>query len=217
MTLPGADELRIRAFLRALHARPFGHQEHTVSIPEPRRPVTPTRVIPAGATLPARPPEPGEAPPWHTPPPPPPPPPPVPADPEPRTVEFRHVHEIVLTTADPDPEPDPSRWERLGAWLGAYVRPWHAIIALLLAVLPIPGVGYSAATIWHYTVGLARDDWGVGWGYLLGLGPLALALARLIRKGGSPLRLFAVAVTFVGSLACLSWYDPIQFLTGVPR
>ncbi|MFF1284404.1 type VII secretion-associated serine protease, partial [Streptomyces sp. NPDC058299] len=71
---PGGDELRTRYYLRRLGAHPLGHQEPTVSIPEPRRPVSPTRVIPAGAPLPARAPEPGEVPPWRTPPPPPPPP-----------------------------------------------------------------------------------------------------------------------------------------------
>lgn len=190
-------------------------------MPEPdRRPVTPTRVIPAGADLPARAPEPGEAPPWRTPPPPPPiapPPLPVPPDPQPRTVEVRHVHDIRVTLADPDPEPDPSRRERLTAWLGAYIKPWQAVIALALALLPIPGVGYSAATIWHYTVGEARDGFGAGWGYAFGLIPLALAITAIVRKGGSPLRLFALTVTFIGSFAAFSWYDPVQFLTGVAR
>ncbi|MFF5842138.1 hypothetical protein ACFY74_11795 [Streptomyces massasporeus] len=213
---PDGQELRARYLLRRLGARPFGHQEPPMHEPEPR-PVTPTRVIPAGAPLPARPPEPGEEPPWRTPPPPPPPVPPVPADPEPRIVEVRHVHEVILTSPDPDPEPDPSRWERLGGWLGAYVRPWHAVLALFLAVLPIPGVGYSAATIWHYTVGLGRDSWGIGWGYALGLIPFALAVTTLLRRGGNPLRLFFLTVTFIGSLASLSWYDPVQFLTGVAR
>lgn len=185
-----------------------------------RRSVTPTRVIPAGAPLPARAPAPGEEPPWRTPPPPPPPtvaaPVPVPPAPEPRIVEVRHVHEILLTSPEPDPEPDPSRWERLGAWLGRYVRPWHTVIGITAAVIPIPGVGYSAASVWHYTVGEGRDSFGIGWGYALGLIPLALATTVIVRKGGSPLRLFALAATFVGSFAALSWYDPIQFLTGVP-
>lgn len=182
--------------------------------------VTPTRIIPAGAPLPARSPEADEVPPWHTPPPPPPIAPtplPDPPDPEPRTVEVRHVHEIILTSPDPDPEPDPSRWERAGTWLGQTIRPWHAVIGLALAVLPIPHVGYSAATVWHYTVGLARDEWGIGAGYAFGLIPLTLAITVLVRRGGSPLRLFALAVTFIGAFASLSWYDPVQILTGVAR
>lgn len=219
---PDGQELRIRAYLRRLHARPFGHQETTVS-DDDRRPVTPTRIIPAGAELPARPPEPGEIPPWRrTPPPPPPPPvvpPPIPAQPGPdaQPLEVRHVHTVELVWQEPEPEPQPSRRERFTAWLGRYVRPWHAAIALAGGLLPIPGTGYSAATTWHYTVGLAREDWGVAWGYGFGLVPLALAGTALVRRGGSPVRLFVLTVTFIGSFACFSWYDPIQFLTGVAR
>ncbi|GHI91725.1 hypothetical protein [Streptomyces olivaceus] len=212
----GGDELRARAYLRALSARPFGHQEPAVNEP---RPVTPTRIIPAGAPLPERPPEHDEIPPWwqkpEPPPPAAPPPPPARIDPEPGPVEVRHTHEITLTWATPDPEP--SRWERLTGWFGRYVRPWHAVIGITAAVVPIPGVGYSAATVWNYTVGLGRESFGVGWGYALGLIPLLLAVTVIARHGGSPLRLFALAVTLVGALASFSWYDPIQFLTGVSR
>lgn len=182
--------------------------------PEPR-PVTPSRIIPAGAPLPARAPAPGEVPPWRTPPPPPPPPMPVPPPPDPDPVEIQHVHKVVLAWAEPDPEP--SRWERLTAWLGRYVRPWHAVLGITAAVVPIPGSGHSAATTWHYTVGLCREDWGVGWGYGLGLAPLALVVSVIVRRGGSPLRLAALATTFIGSFAALSWYDPVQILTGVAR
>src|SRR5690606_32241444 len=65
MTAQAADERRIRVFLRALGARPFGHQDPAMHEPDHRH-VTPTRIIPAGAPLPARPPEPGEAPPWRS-------------------------------------------------------------------------------------------------------------------------------------------------------
>jgi len=218
---PDGDELRARAYLRALRARPFGHQEPPMSNPEPRA-VTPTRVIPAGAPLPARPPEQDELPPWRTPPPPPPPPavvpPPIPPQPGPaaQPLEVHHVHEVTLVWPDEEPE-EPSRWERFTAWLGRYVRPWHAVIALAGALLPIPGTGYSAATTWHYTVGLAREDWGVGVGYGFGLVPLCLASTTVARRGGSPTRLFVLTVTFIGSLAAFSWWDPIQALTGVPR
>ncbi|MFS4105106.1 hypothetical protein, partial [Streptomyces sp. PD-S100-1] len=126
-----------------------------------------------------------------------------------------HVHEFVLV--DPEPEPEPTRWERITAWLGQYIRPWHAVIALAGALLPLPGTGYSAATTWHYTVSVARDDWGVGWGYGFGLVPLLLAANAVVGRGGSPLRLFFLTVTFIGALGALSWYDPIQGLTGVPR
>ncbi|MEU9333153.1 hypothetical protein AB0D49_08305 [Streptomyces sp. NPDC048290] len=174
------------------------------------KPVTPTRIIPAGAALPARPPAPREAPPWR------PPPPAVPPPPDPPPVaQVHHTHEIVLTWTPPEPEP--SRWERLTAWLGRYIRPWHAAIGLTTAVLPIPGTGYSAATTWHYTVGLARDSFGAGWGYSLGAVPLALAVSVIVRRGGSPLRLFALTVTGIGALGALSWWDPIQMITGVQK
>ncbi|MFF1483118.1 hypothetical protein ACIGZH_01755 [Streptomyces sp. NPDC058319] len=187
-----------------------------------RRPITPTRIIPAGAPLPERAPEPGEVPPWRLPPPPPPPPavpdpPPPPPDPGPpggiSVVHHVHVHEFVLT----EPERQPSRWERLTAWLGRYIRPWDAVIGLTCGLVPIPGTGYSAATTWHYTVGTARETWGVGWGYGFGLVPLALTANAIVRHGGSPARLFFLTVTFVGSLAALSWWDPVQALTGVAR
>lgn len=216
---PDGDELRARHYLRRLGARPFGHQEPAMPHDDQPRAVTPTQIIPAGVPLPARPPEPGEMPPWYAPPPAPPapPPPPVPAAPDPGPIEVRHIHEIVLTMADPDPEPDPTRWERLGAWLSTYVRPWQVIVALVLAFAPIPTTGYSAATTWHYTVGLARDSFGPGWGYLFGLGPLALAVTVFVRRGGTTLRLTILAITFIGSFASFSWYDPVLLITGVHR
>lgn len=175
--------------------------------------IIPTRILPAVASHPGRP--------WHSLAAPPPPPAasplPDPPDPQPQPVEVRHVHEIIVTSPDPEPQPEPSRRERLAGWLGGYARPWHAAAALAGAVVPIPGVGYSAATIWHYTVGYGRDEWGIGWGYALGGIPLALALNTVVRRGGSPLRLFALVVTGIGALAALSWYDPIQWLTGVHR
>ncbi|MFJ8345065.1 hypothetical protein ACIQ9J_01550 [Streptomyces sp. NPDC094153] len=58
---PGGDELRARAYLRALNARPFGHQES--SMPESEK-----CTVSAGVRLPARSPEPDEIPPWRTPP-----------------------------------------------------------------------------------------------------------------------------------------------------
>jgi hypothetical protein len=128
-------------------------------------------------------------------------------------MEVQHTHTVVLTWADPDPEP--SRWERLTAWLGRYVRPWQAVIGLAAAVLPIPGTHYSAATTWHYTVALGREEWGIGWGYCLGIVPLALTVTAIVRRGGTPLRLFTLTVTLIGSFGALSWWDPVQFLTGV--
>lgn len=219
---PGGDELRIRAYLRALRVRPFGHQEPPVSIPEPRRPVTPTRVIPAGAPLPARPPEPGEAPPWRPPPPPPPPaepdPLPVPPPPEPRPIEVRHVHEVVLTWPEPDPEPDPQPglWSRTWTAVTGRISGWKALIALAAAVLPIPWTGYSAAVTWHYTITQARAM-HQGFGYALAFGAFTLAVHKVTRGHGGAVALFFCAVTFIGLFGAMSWYDPILWLTGVHR
>ncbi|MFF2650585.1 hypothetical protein [Streptomyces sp. NPDC058045] len=64
MTAIGADEHRARYYLHRAGARPIGHLlEH----PVPDQPITPTRIIPAGAELPKRAPEPGEVPPWRAP------------------------------------------------------------------------------------------------------------------------------------------------------
>ncbi len=220
---PDGQELRIRAYLRRLHVRPFGHQEPTVS-DDDRRPVTPTRVIPAGAELPARPPEPGEIPPWRrTPPPPPPPPvvpPPIPAQPGPdaQPLEIRHVHEITLTWADPDPEPQeqPGLWARAWAAATGRISAWKAALALAAAVTPIPWTGYSAAVTWHYTVTEARAL-HQGLGYALAFGTFGLAAHKLTRGRGGTVSLFLCAVTFIGLFGAMSWYDPIQWLTGVHR
>ncbi|PZT70170.1 hypothetical protein DN402_31625 [Streptomyces sp. SW4] len=142
------------------------------------------------------------------------PPDPWPPAPPPGPIE---VHVTVDLAPPAEPEPEPSRWERLTAWLGRYIRPWHAVLGIAGAVVPIPGVGYSAATVWHFTVGLGREEFGAGQGYALGLIPLLLAVTVIVRRGGSPLRLFFLATTFIGSFAALSWYDPVQFLTGVSR
>jgi hypothetical protein len=218
MTGQGADELRVRAFLRALHARPFGHQEP--AMPHDDRPITPTRVIPAGAELPARLPEPGEAPPWRTPPPPPPvrpadpPSEPWPAAPPPGPIEVR-VHVDLAPPAEPEPEPEESRWSRTWAAVTARVSPWKAALALFAAVVPIPFTGYSAAVTWHYTVTEARAL-HVGFGYGLAFGAFLLAANRLRQRGGV-ICLFLCATTLIGLFGAMSWYDPIHWLTGVPR
>lgn len=212
---PGSDELRARHYLRRLGARPLGHQEPTVTIPEPRRPVTPTRVIPAGTPLPARAPEPGEAPPWRTPPPPPPPPPadplPIPPDPDLRPVEVRHVHEIVLTSTDPDPDPDPRWWERL--W--DTVVTWRMVVAILLALTPW-AAGHSPVGLWAYTVRQARDEASVGAAYVIA-GVAVAAAWGLDRRTGKVVPRFFLVTAMLGALGVLDWYDPVLFLTGVQR
>lgn len=182
-------------------------------------PIVPARIIPPGASLPARPPEPGEAPPWRTAPPPPPPPPPVepawysvPTPPPPGEI----IHHVRVELIHPEAEPEPSRWARLTAWLTRFGTPWQAAAALILAVTPIPSTGYSVATTWAYTVGLGRDI-GPWQPYALGCLPFALVVTRLLRRGGTVRRLFLLVVTGAGAWAALDAFDLVTALTGVHR
>ncbi|WP_318202946.1 hypothetical protein [Streptomyces sp. SCL15-4] len=211
---PGGDELRARHHLRRLGARPIGHQEPTVSIPEPRRPVTPTRVIPAGAPLPPRPPEPGEAPPWRTPPPPPPvvtsPPPAAPPPPPPAEVVLhRHVHEVILVPVE-DERP-PRLWERL--W-DALVT-WRMLVALLAALVPWV-VGRSPVGIWAHTLHQLRTEGGILAAYVVAGVALAAAWA-LDRRTGRAVPRALLVTAMLGAFGVFSWWDPFQFLTGVHR
>ncbi|MET9138885.1 hypothetical protein [Streptomyces parvulus] len=203
---PDGDELRARHYLRRLGARPFGHQEPAMNEPTPR-PVTPTRIIPAGARLPDRPPEPDEAPPWRTPPPPPPPPP----VPEPRPVEIRHVHEIVLTSPEPTPDPDPPLWSRLWDRLIT----WRMIVAILAALTPWAG-GQSPIGLWSGTVHQARTEAGVLAAYIIA-GVALTAAWTLDRRTGRAVPRFLLVTASLGAFGVLSWYDPVLFLTGVHR
>lgn len=183
-----------------------------MSIPEPRRPVIPTRVIPAGAPLPARPPEPGEAPPWRTPPPPPPvvpPPVPLPAAPEPRPLVVQHVHEIVVTVADPDPEPGPRWWQQV--WDRLFT--WRMLAAILAAVTPWAG-GRSPVGIWAHTLHQARSEASIGGAYVIAAVALTAAWA-LDRHTGRLVPRFLLVTALLGSLGVLNWFDPILALTGV--
>ncbi|ROQ69192.1 hypothetical protein EDD93_3689 [Streptomyces sp. 840.1] len=182
------------------------------------RPITPTRIIPAGAPLPDRGPLPGEAPPWWekpAAPPPPPPPvvPPAPPAPEPPPLPAPQVHVHVVMPYEPEPEP--TRRERLWAWVRGFGRPWQISGALLLAVLPIPGTGYSAATTWAYAVSEARTTWGQGSGYALAVTPLVIALIRLVHSGGTLPRLLLLTVALVGLTGAIHLYDPVTWITGV--
>ncbi|MGC5400195.1 hypothetical protein ACPXCP_31200 [Streptomyces sp. DT20] len=184
------------------------------------RQITPTRIIPAGAPLPGRPPLPGELPPWWEKPAaaPAPPPPPVqppvvlvaPPAPEPLPAPQVHVHVVMPY----EPEPEPTRRQRLVAGLRRIGRPWQICGALALALVPIPGTGYSAATTWAYAVSEARDTWGQGSGYALALTPLVIALIR-ISHGGTLPRLLLLTVALVGVTGAIHAYDPVTWITGV--
>ncbi|MEU3976872.1 hypothetical protein [Streptomyces bacillaris] len=184
------------------------------------KPIHPTRIIPGGAPLPPGPPPPGAVPPWRTPAPaaaaPPPPPPaappavtaPAPAPPpEPQV----HVH-VVLPY---EPEPEPTRRERLWAWITSIGRPWQIALALALAFLPIPGIGYSVATIWASVVTEARAEWGQANAYALAGTPLAIAVMRIVRAGGTLRRLLLLAISLTGLMGAIHLYDPVTWITGV--
>lgn len=175
------------------------------------KPITPTRIIPPGAPLPARPPEDGETPPWRPAPPPPPavpPPAPAPPPPPPAPMEVE-----VRITFDPwaEPEPEPEPW-----WHGLLriARPWKICAALLAALLPIPGVGHSLGTVWAYTVHQSRTEVGPLWAYGLAIAP-ALIAARIVHRTGSLRALVLLAISLVGITGALDWWDPIALLTGV--
>ncbi|MEU2801487.1 hypothetical protein [Streptomyces sp. NPDC007117] len=187
-----------------------------------RTPITPTRIIPGGAPLPDGPPTPGAVPPWRTPaaaaPPPPPPaaPPAVAVPPPPEPVHVHHVH----VTVQPVPyyEPiEPTRWELLCAWIRTIGRPWQLIVALLAAVIPMPFTGHSAASTWAYTVNLARTEWGAPFGYALAGLALAAVVLRIVRHGGTLLRIWAGVVTVIGLISAINLFDVVTLLTGVTR
>ncbi|MFD0078210.1 hypothetical protein ACFVIY_37915 [Streptomyces sp. NPDC127166] len=112
-----------------------------------------------------------------------------------------------------EPEPDPSLWDRVRTFAPA----WKIAAALAGAVVPIPGVGYSLGSVWAYTVGEARAEWGAAYGYGLALVPLLLA-GRAVSRTHSTRALFALAVALVGVTGAVHLFDPVTALTGVhPR
>lgn len=122
------------------------------------------------------------------------------------------------SAAEPEPEPDeqgPGVWSRTWDAFTDRVSPWKAVLALAVAVVPIPWTGYSAAVTWAYTVSEARG-FHLGFGYGLGFGAFVLAVRRLTRTR-SVLALWCTAVTFIGLFGAMSWYDPILWLTGVHK
>ncbi|MEV8396670.1 hypothetical protein [Streptomyces niveus] len=127
--------------------------------------------------------------------------------PEPGVVEV-HV------TFAPAAIPEPTWRERLWAW-GERIRPWQALAALVAAAFPIPFTGHSTASTWASTVSEAREALGTGHGYALAGIPLAVVIWRLVRKGGTFLRVFGLAVFVVGLTGAVSLYDPVTWITGV--
>ncbi|MFF2964250.1 hypothetical protein ACFVT1_36405 [Streptomyces sp. NPDC057963] len=187
-----------------------------------RRVVTPTRIIPAdheiptARPMPQAPPGTTDLPPWRTAapmpapaaPPPPPPPPPV------QQIFIPQGPFEVHLTLQP-PEPEPTWWERFTTWAGRFGRPWQICGGVVLALIPIPGVGYSVATTWASAVSETRDAWGQGTAYGLALTPLAWAFLRLYYLGGTIRRLTVLAVSVVGLTGVFHLYDPVTWVTGV--
>ncbi|PJN31321.1 hypothetical protein CG717_16275 [Streptomyces sp. CB02613] len=122
-----------------------------------------------------------------------------------------HVH-VVLPY---EPEPEPTRRERLWRWLTSIGRPWQIGGALTLALLPIPGVGYSVATIWASVVSTARAEYGQANAYALALTPLTIAVMRIVRGGGTLRRLLLLAISLTGLMGAIHLYDPVTWITGV--
>ncbi|MBL1108006.1 hypothetical protein JK361_26030 [Streptomyces sp. 5-8] len=176
------------------------------------RPITPTRIIPAGAPLPARAPEPGEAPPWRTPPPPPvmtPPAPPVPPPPPPAEVVVRHVHQALVVELEV--ERPPRLWERL--W-DALVT-WRMLAAVLAALLPWAG-GRSPVGIWAHTLHQARTEASIGAAYVIAAVAIAASWA-LDRHTGRAVPRALLVTALLGALGVLDWFDALTLLTGVAR
>lgn len=200
----GGDELRVRALLHTLTARPFGHQHQEHHVPD--KPIVPTRIIPAGVPLPARPPEPGEAPPWR----PPPPASPIPPPPPPAPLEVRHVHEVVLVFPEPKAERKPL-WTRL--WDRLFT--WRMVVAILAALIPWAD-GDSPVGIWAGVLHDARTEAGIGAAYIINAVAIAAAWA-LDRTTGRLIPRFFLVTATVGALGVLDWFDPITLITGVTR
>ncbi|MEV7112358.1 hypothetical protein [Streptomyces anulatus] len=192
-----------------------------------RKPIIPSMIIPGGVPLPSGPPPPGAVPPWRAPAPaaaaPPPPSPTAPPavavpapPPPPAPVHVHHVHVTVQPVPYYEPV-EPTWWDRTCAWMRSIGRPWQLTLALLAAVVPIPGVGHSAASVWAYTVGETRTEWGATYGYALALAPLAWVVMRTVRHGGTLRRIWAGTVAVIGLIASIDLFDIVTLLTGVTR
>ncbi|MFF4369648.1 hypothetical protein [Streptomyces sp. NPDC001594] len=174
-------------------------------------PIKPSQIIPPGAPLPARPPEPGEIPPWR----PAAPPPPPSAGPgwhsapesDPAPLAVRVTVDLVY----PEPEPEPARdW----SWLWAWARPWTSLAGAALAVAPLGPRGYSLATGWAATLTECRAEAGLMPAYILALGGLGFTFAidlvrpRLLTRTG-------LATALVGTVGMAHPYDIVTAVTGV--
>ncbi|MFE9684158.1 hypothetical protein [Streptomyces sp. NPDC006285] len=211
---PGPDERRVRYLLARLGVRPLGHTDHLKDPSVSDKPIIPSRIIPSGAPLPARSPQPGEAPPWRTPPPAPPAPPavppsdPWPTPPPPGPLEVRVLVDLAVPA---EPEPEPRWWERL--W--DRIVTWRMTCAILAALLPWAG-GQSPVGAWSRTVHQARTEAGIGAAYVIA-GVAVAAAFVLDRRTGRIVPRFLLVTATLGALGVLNWWDPFLLLTGVTR
>lgn len=177
--------------------------------------ITPTRIIPAGASLPARPADAQPPPPPQSAPPAPPagPPPHQPGTP----LVVHHVHEIVIV----EPAlPAPAR--RSWRWLTSRIRPFLTAAAAIVALTPWDH-GISPPAGWSLTLHQAREI-SISGAYILAGGALGLAIlidaAGHHRPGlaGAIHRAIArglLIITIVGGTGALNLYDPVTLITGV--
>lgn len=224
-TIPGPDERRVRHLLRRIGVGPDAPAE------QPRRTLTPTRVIPAGQPLPTPRAASEERPTRPTPPGPPSPPtrttpPAPPAGPPPGSLwhgpQAYGPIDIRVTLVPALPDPEPTRRDRLWAWLRTYATPLQALTGLVLALAPIWPNGYSCAATWAATVYEARSI-SIPASYTLATGAFALTWVALVRKrdtrregrGSSGIHVWAVTCAFVGTLSAVSPWDIVTLITGV--
>lgn len=203
---PGPDERRVRHLLARLGVRPLGHTAPTKDASVSDQPIMPKRTIPPSAPLPDRPPQPGEAPPWRTP--------PTARDsrPEPPPPDPPEVRVTVDLGVPAEPEPEPERW-----WSRVWDRivTWRMLCAILAALLPWLN-GQSPVGAWSHTVQQARTEAGVPAAYIIA-GAALTAAWTLDRRTGRVVPRFLLVTTSLGALGVLNWWDPFLLLTGVSR
>ncbi|MEU7597303.1 hypothetical protein AB0B79_30365 [Streptomyces sp. NPDC039022] len=200
--------------------------------PQKPRPITPTRIFPAGQSLPpaqqptaapAPPPSPAAAPPA----PPMPPVPPTsmppwwmggPPQPPQGPLEIR----VKVDLVPPEAEPESTRRERLWAWITSRISPYAAVLAMAAAVVPIPGIGYGLGACWGSYLYAMRVTVHPSLAYVVGLGAVAVCGWRITRRldtgrRAQLLSLTGLSVSTVGVLyGVVRPLDIVTAITGVP-
>ena len=181
-------------------------------------PITPTRVIPAGAPLPRRAPAPQPAAAAPPPPPRPPRPPatataPQPAPPAAAGPVVHHVHHHVLLVPA-----EPEQPRRSWAWLTSRLHPWITLGAAFATLVPLNSDGTSCVSAWAHTLTEARD-FGIAGAYVLAGSAITLAAVAehtAHTRGRQLVARALLVVALLGGTGAINLYDPITALTGVP-